>query len=58
MRLVFFAYVAFIAAILVVYLAVPVVAYATMVAVIRKNWSDHQHHLHEEQERTGLRPQL
>ena len=40
------------------YLAVPVVAYATMVAVIRKNWNDHQHHLHEEQERTGLRPQL
>jgi len=40
------------------YLAVPVVAYATMVAVIRKNWNDHQHHMQEEQERTGLRPQL
>jgi Fe-S-cluster-containing dehydrogenase component len=40
------------------YLAVPVVAYATMVAVIRKNWDDHQEHMNEEQKRTGLRPQL
>ncbi len=40
------------------YLALPVVGYATMVAVIRKNWHDHQHHQHEEQQRTGLRPQL
>ncbi len=40
------------------YLAVPVVAYVSMVAVIRRNFKDHQHHLNEEQERTGLRPQL
>jgi hypothetical protein len=29
-----------------------------MVAVIRKNWDDHQEHMNEEQKRTGLRPQL
>lgn len=40
------------------YLAVPVVLYASMVAVIRKNFSEHKHHMDEEQQKSGLRPQL
>lgn len=40
------------------YLAVPVVLYASMVGIIRKNFKEHQHHANEEQQKTGLRPQL
>ena len=40
------------------YLAVPVVLYASVVGVIRNNWKDHQHHVEEEAEKTGLRKQL
>ena len=40
------------------YLAVPAVLYASVVGVIRNNWKDHQEHMQEEQEETGLRPQL
>jgi formate dehydrogenase beta subunit len=40
------------------FLVVPTVLYATMVGVIRGNWKDHQHHMHEEEKKTGLRPQL
>jgi hypothetical protein len=29
-----------------------------MVGVIRGNWKEHQHHMEEEQKKTGLRPQL
>jgi hypothetical protein len=34
------------------------VLYATMVGVIRGNWKEHQHHMLEEEKKTGLRPQL
>lgn len=40
------------------YLAVPVVLYASVVGVIRNNWKDHQHHVEEEEKKTGLRKQL
>ncbi len=40
------------------YLVVPTVLYATMVGVIRGSWSEHKHHMDEEQKKTGLRPQL
>jgi formate dehydrogenase beta subunit len=40
------------------YLVVPTVLYATMVGVIRGNWKEHKHHMDEEQQKTGLRPQL
>lgn len=40
------------------YLAMPAIAYVTMAAFIRGNFKDHVHHLREEQETTGLRPQL
>jgi hypothetical protein len=40
------------------YLAVPAVLYASMVGVIHGNWRDHLDHMKEEQEKTGLRPQL
>jgi Fe-S-cluster-containing dehydrogenase component len=40
------------------YLAVPAVLYASVVGVIRNNWKDFQGHIREEEEETGLRPQL
>ena len=40
------------------YLAVPIVVYAGMVTAIRKNFREHEHHMKEEHEQTGLRPQL
>ena len=40
------------------YLVVPTVLYASLVGVIRGNWKDHQHHMDEDQKKTGLRPQL
>lgn len=40
------------------YLAVPVVLYASMVAVIRNNFKHHKEHMEEEQKNLGLRPQL
>jgi len=40
------------------YLAVPAVLYVSMVGVMRHNWKHHQEHLREEEEKTGLRPQL
>lgn len=40
------------------YLAVPAVVYASVVAVISGNWKEHQHHMEEEENETGLRPQL
>jgi len=40
------------------YLAVPVVLYASMVGTIRGNWKEHRKHMEEDQQQTGLRPQL
>lgn len=40
------------------YLAVPAVLYASMVGVIHGNWRAHLDHMKEDEEKTGLRPQL
>ena len=32
--------------------------YATLTAVMKRNWNDHQKEMREDEERTGLRPQL
>jgi len=40
------------------YLAVPAVLYVTMASVIRGNFKSHVHHLQDDQQKTGLRPQL
>jgi hypothetical protein len=36
----------------------PVALFAGVTTVINKNWKEHQHHMEEEQKKTGLRPQL
>jgi Fe-S-cluster-containing dehydrogenase component len=40
------------------YLVFPVALYASITAVVNRNWKEHQQHLDEEQKKTGLRPQL
>lgn len=40
------------------YLVVPVVLYASVVGVVRSNFSKHQDHMKKEEEKTGLRAQL
>src|SRR5690242_15131082 len=40
------------------YLVLPVALFAGVTTVINKNWKEHQHHMEEEQKKTGLRPQL
>ncbi len=40
------------------YMAVPVLLYAGMVTVIRRNWAGHEEHMEHEEKRTGLRSQL
>jgi Fe-S-cluster-containing dehydrogenase component len=40
------------------YLILPAGLYAVLVGTIRKNWKDHEEHMEEEQETTGLRRQL
>lgn len=40
------------------FLALPLLLYATLAAVMKKNWLDHRKEMVEEEKRTGLRPQL
>jgi hypothetical protein len=40
------------------WMALPVAIFAGMAVFANKNFKDHTHHLVEEQEKTGLRPQL
>jgi len=40
------------------YLVLPIGLYATLAGTIRKNWKHHEEHMEEEQESTGLRPQI
>ena len=40
------------------FLALPLLLYAMLAAVMKKNWIDHRKEMREEEERTGLRPQL
>jgi formate dehydrogenase beta subunit len=38
--------------------AVPLLIYAMLITVMKRNWNDHQKEMREEEKRTGLRPQL
>jgi Fe-S-cluster-containing dehydrogenase component len=40
------------------YLVFPVALYASITAVVSRNWKEHQHEMAEEEKKTGLRPQL
>jgi formate dehydrogenase beta subunit len=40
------------------FLALPLLLYAMLTAVMKKNWIEHQKELEEEEKETGLRPQL
>ena len=40
------------------FFAIPMLLYATLTAVMKRNWNDHQKEMREDEERTGLRPQL
>lgn len=40
------------------FLALPLLLYAVLAGVMKKNWIDHRKELKEEEEQTGLRPQL
>jgi hypothetical protein len=40
------------------FLALPLLLYATLASIMKKNWIDHRKEMREEEERTGLRPQL
>jgi len=40
------------------FLALPLLIYAMLATAMRKNWTDHRKEMREEEERTGLRPQL
>jgi formate dehydrogenase beta subunit len=40
------------------FLAFPLLLYALLAGILKKNWIDHQKEMQEEEEKTGLRPQL
>lgn len=40
------------------YLVFPVALYASITAVVSRNWNEHQQHMAEEEKKSGLRPQL
>jgi hypothetical protein len=40
------------------FLALPLLLYATLAGLMKKNWIDHRKEMVEEEKRTGLRPQL
>ena len=40
------------------FFAIPLLLYATLTTVMKRNWKDHQKEMREDEERTGLRPQL
>ena len=40
------------------FLALPLLLYAILTGIMKRHWTDHRKELREEEERTGLRPQL
>jgi hypothetical protein len=40
------------------FLALPLLLYAMLTSVMKKNWIDHQKEMREEEEKTGLKAQL